>query len=556
MLIKEDNFNLKLVLILAAFLVYANSLASAFIWDDYPLILKNYLIQDWRYLPRLFNSDLYQATWGKTNYYRPMVSLSFMWDHFLWDRISFGYHLTNVFIHLINAILVFSLFKKMTNQITISFWSSLLFLIHPFNPPVVAYISGRSDSLAMLFILLSFLYYLNYSKQNKLLYYLLSIISFIFALLSREITVIFPFLILLHIVYFQDKTKDKFKFFLPYLLISFVYIVLRFTALNFAYQPAFFSKLTLFERLINIPKLILTYLQILLFPFNLHMEKIISISRSLIEIQSILFFSLLILVIYLTILLHKKNKLISFGLLWFIIALFPVIGLLPLNILIADHWVYLASLGFFLSLTTAFNLLIKNRQNLILAFVCLIFSFITIYRNTDWQDEMRFYNRILKYSPNSALVHNNLGVIYESHRNYELAKKEYLRAIEIDPKYADSASNLASIYKREEKFNEASKYFEKSLSIEPDRFVAHNSLGIVYGLTKQEEKAEKEFKKAIELNTYFAEGYYNLGVLYFQQKKYNQAVDVWQQMLKIEPQNSFIKMWIKTAQEAMNAKPN
>ena len=543
MLGETSKVNFKIVLLLIALILYANSFSGEFIWDDYPLILNNPLIQSWSNLPKIFTSDLYHSTGGRTNFYRPLVSVSFMWDYFLWGKFTFGYHLTNVVLHLLNAILFFLIISRLTHNKLISFYSSALFLVHPLAVSVVSYISGRADSLALLFILSCFLSYLKGSRAH----YALSIIFFILALLSKEIAMIFPLLLLLYLLYFKERSK--LSSLLPFLAVTLTYLLLRLTVLDFSYRPLFLSKYSPFERLITTPKIILSYLNTLIFPFNLHMERTLNVSKSLIEPVTLLSLLTLVLIIFSIFYLKRRHKLISFGLAWFIVALLPLLGLVPLNATIADHWLYVPSLGFFLSLTV----ILKRRQNVALIIICLIFSLITINRNTDWKDEFTFFTRTLAKNPASALAHNNLGALYARQNNYDLAKKEYIIAIEVDPEYTEAINNLGLAYKRENKIDEAIKQFQLTLALEPNRVMTRNSLGVAYGLNNEEQKAEEEFKKTIELNPYFAEAYYNLGALYYRQKKYNQALVMWREVLKLEPQSIFIRDWLVNTERLTDA---
>lgn len=534
----ERDVNLRiliLIITLAGLAVYANSFSGDFIWDDYPLVLNNYLIQSWHNLPQIFTSDLYKVSWGKTNFYRPLVSLSFVWDYWFWGKFTFGYHLTNVALHLLNAFLAFLILNKITKQKIVSFWASLLFLIHPISPPVVSYISGRADSLAVFFILLSSLCLLIWDEKGKPIYYLVSIFSFIFSLLSKEIALIFPFLLLVYTIHFVGRSKRQFFFFLPFFLLTFVYIGLRCTVLDFRPHSLLLTKFSLLERLISTPRIILNYFQVLLFPFNLHMEKTLAISKSLLEPNAYISFFIVILLGFSLFLLYRKNRIISFGLGWFLLALFPTLGILPLNATVADHWAYLPSLGFFLAFSMAVSLLKKRTHNFVFIPICLILAVVTIHRNSDWSDEFTFYKRTLAKAPHSARLHEALGTFYAQKGFSAQAIKEYQEAIKLKPDIFQAHFNLGAMYQKFSLYPQAEEEYKKTLQLYADFPEAHNNLGVIYFYQKNYQSAINEYNKAVELRPDYAQAYNNRGAVYASLGDMDKAREDWQKALKIKP---------------------
>src|SRR5574341_1373634 len=135
------------ILIIAGFgtTFYINSLDNFFFWNDWTLIIENFLIKDWRNLPEIFTSAFWKPLIGEPNQiYRPLSLLSFMADFNLWRLNPWGYHLTNIILHVLNSVMSYFLMRAYVSQTT-ALSGSVLFAVHPIHTEAVTYISGRAD---------------------------------------------------------------------------------------------------------------------------------------------------------------------------------------------------------------------------------------------------------------------------------------------------------------------------------------------------------------------------------------------------------------------------
>ena len=149
-----------ILIIAASFSAYFNSLRNEFVWDDKVLIAENERVQDWRYLGENLRTHLYHGTGEASNFYRPVLKLSFMLDYAIWKEDVFGWHLTNIVLHAVNAALVFLIFGLVFADRIASFIAGMLFAVHPVFTSAVTYISGRGDPLALFFMMLAFLFFI------------------------------------------------------------------------------------------------------------------------------------------------------------------------------------------------------------------------------------------------------------------------------------------------------------------------------------------------------------------------------------------------------------
>ncbi len=367
------------LIVILGIIVYANSFSNPFIWDDENLIVTNPYIKNIRLIKNLFTKDLAFGT-QFSNFYRPLQSLSFELDYYLWGLNPFGFHLTNLLLHIACALLVYFLFALIfPHLLSIPLITALLFLVHPIQTEAVTYISGRADPLVSLFILLSIFFYVKHSvvaqftcarkgigqkagfgsingattsNLSKRVYLSASVLSFILALLSKETALILLLLILLYDVSFSKdrlRFRDKFKFrYSLFLLVALIYILLRMTVLNFLNRPLFLSNTGLYFRMLTSAKTFSLYLGLLISPLHLHMERSVPFVSSILD-KGVL--PSLILLIFLGILIvrsYRFSKVCFFAGVWFFLNLVPVSNIVPLNANMAEHWLYLPSIGFFL----------------------------------------------------------------------------------------------------------------------------------------------------------------------------------------------------------------
>src|SRR3989338_8513493 len=223
-----------LLILIMNLCVYSYSANGDFILDDRLVIVDNPLIKDLRNIPTLFVTHVFNQ---KTNldpyefsykYYRPFMTLSFALDYSIWKLNTLGYHLTNILVHSLNAFLVFCLLFKLFSNFKLALLTSILFSVHPFNVQTVCYITNRTELLVSLFTLATLIFYSNFLKHRNAAYFLISLLTFIFALLSREAAflAIIPFIILIIGLKSKTSKSETFIHFVCFLGLLLIYLVL------------------------------------------------------------------------------------------------------------------------------------------------------------------------------------------------------------------------------------------------------------------------------------------------------------------------------------------
>lgn len=525
-----------ILIIVAGFIVYSNSLNGKFIWDDYGLVKNNTHIKHWAGLTKVFKKDITAGYGSKSNFYRPLQMLTYMVDYSFWKLNVIGYHLSNILWHIMAALCIYWLINIIFKTEFISLITSITFVIHPVHTEVVSYISGRADSLAAVFTLLCLILYIKQAQSKTKSLYILMLLCCVLALLSRENSLILPALLLLY--HYAFKQKFNLKELFSILSITFIYILLRLFILK-ALLINTAANITLFQRLPGFFVAVANYIRILVLPFNLHMEygkKLFKTNDREAVLGALALFLLLIYAFKK----RKQNRLIFFAILWFFITLLPASNLYPVNAYMAEHWLYLPSLGFFLIWAMLLNYLYRTKGFKILT-LCLVtgalafYSYLTIRQNGYWKDPIFFYERTLEFTPVSSKLYNNLAEEYNSIGKKEKAAVLLKRAIEISSKNTIAYNNLGAIYSNMGKKNEAVDLFKKAIEIEPKYMAAYNNLVRAYWAIGKKEEAITLCKKAIEIEPDYADIYYTLGDIYANIGQKEAAIKAYQNAAEANP---------------------
>jgi tetratricopeptide (TPR) repeat protein len=526
------NWNIVITFVLFAimgFIVYANALKGGFIWDDELLVQDNMVIRGLSKMPDFFTQDISgRQDVHRYGFYRPLTMMTFAIDYASGKSNVEIYHLTSIILHILSAFSIYLLVNLLFRERLISLLTGTLFLIHPVQTEAVTYISGRADLLVSLFIISSLIFYIKYLESKSKRLYGLLLISYVFALLSKENSLIFPAILLLY--HYGFRKGFKIREFSPILGLTFLYIFLRFTLLASLLPETDITQWrALFGRVPGFFVAIASYIRILFFPFDLHMEYG-NMSFSLYDFRAIL--GAVISIVLLIYAFRKRNRdaLFFFSACWFFIALLPSSSIYPVNaFFMAEHWLYLPSLGFFIIISKWLTDLYSFKKFRMLALFCIFsisafYSYLSIMQNYYWRDPVIFYTRTLKYGPGIARTYYNFGNAYYRLGNYPEAVAMYKKAIEIKPGYCNAYNNLGNAYYRLGNYPEAVVVFKKIIEIDPGYYRAYNNLGTAYSNLGNYPEAAVVYKKAIEMKPDYAMAYFNLATAYFDTKQYKLSI--------------------------------
>lgn len=515
---------------------YSNSLNGEFVWDDNFLVRDNAYIKNWSDLPKFFTESMGAGCNQpkKYSFYRPIQMITYTFDYSLWKLDVRGYHLTNIFLHIGAALSLFWLISVLYNDWRLSLLTGLFWIVHPIHTESVSYISGRAEPLALMFMLLCFVFFVKAMSHDKKIYHILIPVSFILALLSKEMSIILPVLLVLYCYAFCKRIK--LKFYVPILIILALYCISRVTILSFLFTKKPVTT-TLLQRFGGFCAALTNYFRIMILPFDLHMEY----CRSSLTIPKIWVGGLIIIILLGLVLKSRSTRnIVFFSITWFFITLLPSSNLYPINAYMAEHWLYLPSIGAFLILSKGLLILFENQKLKSFAIVLTLsllgfYSALTFAQNDYWREPLTFYERTVKYSPNSSRVNYNLGLLYKEMGRKEEAVASYKKAIKARPDYALAHYNLANLYLNMDHKEKAIAAYEQAVEINPEYVEAYNNLGFAYSAVNRYEDSIASYKRSIAINSSRANTHNNLGLVYADVNRKEEAIASFKRAIELKP---------------------
>jgi Tfp pilus assembly protein PilF len=547
------------VLLLAAVTVavYYNSLQNEFLFDDLQTIVETQTAGG----PGQF-TQLFSLLQGKPAY-RPIRSASYAFDYALSGLDPWGYHLSNITYHALSAIVVFLIARTLFNQTGLALFTAILFAVHPVQTEAVTYLSGRRDVLSGLFVLLGFYLFLRYRRTGRAGYLAMVLLLYPLAFFSKESGLILPLLCFSYDVISRIRVKREgvglppFReiwagawsavregrlFYLPLIVLAgglayYVLFLVRGTWVRTYYGGSlWFTGLTM-------ARVFLHYIKLLIFPLTLNADysyNAFPVTTSWTDARSWAAVLILVVLGYGLLCLLKTRPLVGFGGLWFFVALLPVSQIIPHHEMMAEHFLYVPSFGFFLAIAALLDPLVDRRRVAPALYAAgvvalLLLSLRTVWRNADWRDELTLWSKTVQVAPQAARVRNNLGAAYLRRGQLTPAKEELEAAVQIKPDFAIAHGNLGKIYLDRGDLERAERELQTALHLKEYEVIPRLWLGAVYVRKGQMAEAEQQFRAALVKPPYDAYAYNNLGVLFAKGGRMTEAESAFQAALRRMP---------------------
>ncbi|OGQ69052.1 MAG: hypothetical protein A2W73_01215 [Deltaproteobacteria bacterium RIFCSPLOWO2_12_55_13] len=551
---KEKLIHILVVACFAA-LFYVNSFGNFFVWNDWTLIIENFLIRDWTNLPEIFTSAFWKPLIGEpSQVYRPLVSVSFMADFALWRLQPWGYHLTNVSFHVANSILAYFLMRVYTSP-TIALMGSVLFAVHPIHTEAVTYISGRGELLMSFFLLGGTLLFLRDGKRKSWPLYLASLPAFFLALFSKETAAIFPLLLLSADVaafpssWRNNPWRQSARQLGPLFVLGLFYLgqmlLVGITATGHPFSAPSFS-----DHFVLTLKAISLCLGLLLFPLNLHFLHPFGASSPL---DFLVALSLALLVAAgwgLRYAARTDCPAATFGISWFVIGLLPLVYYIGLRIPLLEGWIYLPSLGFVLLVALGLDSLKRWTPSCaplwLTLWIAVMLGGVTFYRNRDWKDDMEISLHAIAASPNNPLALRLAGNAYMRHGNIPEAERMFQKGLGLAPADPGLHRSLAAAYRFMGKEADAVTHYQEALKSTLEEPYAYWLLGHYYLRRGKLVEAEKYFSEAVRKFPYSSELHSDLARAHHLQGNLAAAETELRAALRISPYSTVLKANLET----------
>ena len=554
-----QRLSILLLFIIVGSLIYSNSLKVPFYFDDTLRIEENPHIR----LTKLSLKKIVNAAFNEvSSKKRPVGNITFALNYYFHQYKLKGYHIVNITIHLLSGIFLY-LFIKNTLSIpwltskydhpeAIAFFAALLWLVHPLHTQSVTYIIQRLNSMAAMFYMLSFWLYvkgrLAPENAKRWPWYAGSALAGILALGSKENAAMLPLFIFLYEWYFfQDLNRDWLKRHLKYafgVVILFSLIALIYLGTNpfeklKSLNDYAHHEFTLTERVLTQSRVVIYYLSLLAYPHpsRLNLDYDFTLSHSLIDpVTTLLSLCIIFGLIGLAVYTAKKERLLSFCILWFFGNLVIESSVIPLAI-IFEHRTYLPSmLVSLLAVTLGYRYIKYKWSGVALVLVAaIVFSFWTYQRNNIWRDPVALWCDCVKKSPQKSRPHNNLGAALDEQDRTEEAIEHYLQALRIKPDNEKAHNNLGNALEKQGHAEEAVEHYLQALRIKPDFEKALNNLGTALEKQGRTEEAVEHYLQALRIKPDYEKAHYNLGIALDKQGRSEEAIDHYLQALRIKP---------------------
>ncbi|OGF66981.1 MAG: hypothetical protein A2Y62_17915 [Candidatus Fischerbacteria bacterium RBG_13_37_8] len=536
-----------LTICITGFAIYSNTFHSSFSFDDYKNIVENTEIHDGSVIPQL----------NKPRYFG-LVSFAINYDYNELD--TYGYHIVNIIIHLINSFLVYLIVRKILVIINLNsgtafnkeipLYVALIFLVHPIQTQAVTYIVQRFTSLAALFSLACILFYIKFrsSKEKTYSWFILSLISCLFAFKTKENTATIPIIIIaIELLLFRHQkiTKERILYVLPFFILI-VVIPLSFINIDKPLgeligdiaEVSFETKqITRTQYFLTQMRVITTYIRLFFYPVNQAVDYYYPLSYSLFESQTFISFSFLLVLTVIALLAARKYSATSLGLAWFFIFLAVESSIIPIRDVIFEHRMYLPSIGLIIVVVVAIFLLQKKMNWCIVAPIILtafiiVLAISTYFRNMIWEKEIYLWEDTANKYPLNARAVNNVAVALVNSRYFKESIEYATRAIELDPNNSKYWYDLAIAYKFLNENDKAIEAYRKTLELSPQYQKATIDLAFIY-VNKRD--IQKAYNILMEAKKYNPDHPYTDGMLayvYCQTGDLNKAISLFNEAIK------------------------
>jgi len=550
--------------IVAAF--YGNTLGNGFVYDDNPQIVENPYVQSFSYLHKVVSGCAWESVLGTCDgayHYRPIQNLSFLLTYQV-SSAPWLFHLVNIIYFYLLVALVFLLFRLITRNTLLAFFTALIFSVHPLAVEAVNWIVALVELLYGVLAISSIYFYVQYRNKKNNRYFIIALLFYFFAILSKEAAALtIPPLFVAVDFFLFEKRKELFSFAVikKYALVAipfFVYFVMRQLVVGgfatVAISSTYFGGASLHDRVYYFFWLFTFYVRGFFYPDSGTFWRQTDIPQG----SSFFSFEFFILVLIFAAFLasiffftRAKMRLAAFGLVWFAITIAPVLVFYfaAMGSFFAKRFLLVPSIGpaFLIALALAFFWQYKGTagkrgrgakrrmqlQNIIFArgllrpqrirqilvvlllLILVIFSWSVVYRHNQlWEDSITLSRAELSVNENAPQPRQYLAGLLRWQGDFEGAREQYFEILERNPDYhriEEVYHGIAASYQQEGNASEAERYYLQAAdSSGGSNYKIFNDLGALYFEQGQHLQATINFCRAIQVDPAAQEPQFNL----------------------------------------------
>jgi len=495
-------------------LVYLAALGNPFVYDDRATVLNNPSLVDlanWRFVL------VYSL-------FRPVVNVSYAIDRAVWGFDAFGFHLTNLLLHLVNIALVHRFVWHAAGDAArrhgeeppatrglVAFATSALFAVHPLLTEAVGYVSGRSEVLCATFLLAALLMGRRRLAGGAWPWLAGGLAMFALALGAKEVAAVFPFLLAAYDGLCgggtpADRRRRLWRLHAPLAAAVAAAAVVRLATL--AAEPTAIGFGSPWQNALTQVTVVTRYLGLLVLPVGQSIAHAVEAPAPAGAVVAALV--LLAAGAWAAFAARRRAPLATLGAIWFLLLVAPS-SAVPLREPMAEHRVYLASAGVFLIAA----LVLASRPSAragagaravpgwrvaVLVAALAALGGLTVARNRVWASPVTLWADAAVAAPRAWEPHYQLGdALRESGRCAD-AIEPYLVVTELRPSHRDAFNNLGICLAETRQLDQAREAFTRALAIDPGFARAHNNLGGLALVARDHAEARRQFEQVLALD--------------------------------------------------------
>jgi len=525
--------------------VYYNVLSGGFVFDDYLLVVNHPIFPKITDAPwSVFSPDVLG--------YRPLRTLSYVFDYWLGGMQPWFFHFSNVFYHWITACLVFLVTLRLARDVRgneneedptvkerrcwmVAILVAFFWALHPVLTDAVSYISGRRDILGGLCFFLAFWAYLRFRATQmdaswRIGWLFLSCVVYSLGILSKESVITLPALCWLYDVQREGVRQSIYRRWALYslvLLLGFA-VLWHFAGgiiLKMIVQQSWHGGSAV-SNFATVARIWTHYLSLMIYPKTLNADysfDAFPVSQSFFEPSVLAAFGILSIVAVLAWTLSRWRPLIGYGVLWMAITILPVSHLIPIKEIAAEHYLYVPLYGFALVCGVLLDAAFGFRRDVgrvrsLFVYGCIPLLLLTaglriIERNRDWSNEETLWTATVRMAPRCVRAHYNLAGVYLNGRRIEDARREFTVVLSLVPKHVNALVGLGEIAFQQRQYGQALGFAQQAVAIAPQKFRVQYLLGWIYLAMKKLDESEAYFQKARKLRRTYADLYTGLEMI-------------------------------------------
>ncbi len=522
-----------LLLVTVVTITYSNHFNNSFHFDDSHTIQNNLYVQNIKNIPLFFKDATTFSSLPSNQSYRPVVTASLAFDYWMGKGYNlFYFHLSSFILFLLQGILMFFLIFKIFEISYKNSWNFFIaltatawYMLHPANAETINYIIARSDLQSTFLVILGFVLYIYSPFCKKTFLYLIPVGI---GALAKPPAVMFAPMLFFYILLFEQNislydvfTKQHFK--ALWTSIKKVIPAFIFCAIMYLWVDHFTPKTwqsggaSTSHFLITQPFVILHYFSTFFFPFGLSADTDWTTLDSIWNIRFFIGMGFILLMIIIAFLFSRDARLrpVSFGIIWFFLALIPSSSVIPFAEVLNDHRIFFPYVGLTISVCWCIGLLLLKYQKQYAASISKYriavstgvllllagYAYGVHERNNVWNTEETLWKDVTVKSPKNARGLMNYGLSLMSRGDYPGAEK----------------------------------YFTEALTMWPYYTSLHINMGVLKEATGDKVSAENYYKNGIEYGNGYPDASYFYGRFLCNQQRYAEAIPQLQRAIELSP---------------------